>query len=417
MNYKIGIIADDFTGANDSGVQLAKKGFLTSVRIELNEETDITTKDVLVIDTDSRSLEPSEAFERVQKAAQFMLHSGYSHVYKKIDSTLRGNIGVEILAIEKVYKPDLVVIVPAFHKMGRTTKEGHHYINDELITKTEFAKDPKTPVNESYIPNLLYRQVGKRAQVFTAGILQGADEDFLRRLGSGDNWIVCDVEKESDFEIILKAFLKTSLKIVWVGSAGLIEYLPSSLGLEAYSPKIAKQSIGKTLTISGSLSSVTRDQLNEAEHLPNTYTLKVDVRELLMQSIDMEFILSELRGHSEVDHFLIYIDSSSRNHAGESSLPSWQISKKIVQGLGEIALAICEEFVSVNGLVLTGGDTAKAVCSELGVREMELITEVAPGLPFGRLIGYKREVWAVTKAGGFGTKDSLVHALQLLKGK
>ncbi|MBS4197190.1 four-carbon acid sugar kinase family protein [Lederbergia citri] len=412
MNNKIGIIADDFTGANDSGVQLAKKGLRTSVGIHINEEKDIVNNDVLVMDTNSRSLDPTEAYTRVLKAAQYMFRSGVSHIYKKIDSTLRGNIGIELLAVEEVYEPDIVVIVPAFPKLGRITKEGHHYINGEIITESEFAKDPKTPVNVSYIPDLLYKQVKKRAVVYNSEIMRKTDEDFIQRIHLGENWIVCDVEEETDFAKIIDKFLKTGLKIVWAGSAGLIDYLPSSLRLvTSHLLEMPKYSIGKTLTISGSLSNITQKQLREVERMPNTYTIKVDVLQILKQSLDMEMILNNIQNRSEVDHILLYLESNER-YPQEQGL---EISECIVEGLGEVALAICENIESVNGLFLTGGDTAKAVCSKLGIVEMALITEVEAGLPFGKLLGYKRELWAVTKAGGFGTKYSMKHALHFLK--
>ncbi|MCJ8008429.1 four-carbon acid sugar kinase family protein [Lederbergia wuyishanensis] len=407
MNNKIGIIADDFTGANDSGVQLAKKGLRTSVGIQLNENND-----VLVIDTNSRSLEPSEAYTRVLKAAQYMFRSGVSHIYKKIDSTLRGNIGIELLAVEKVYEPDIVVIVPAFPKLGRITKEGHHYINGEIISETEFAKDPKTPVKVSYIPDLLYIEAKKRAVVYNSEILRKTDEEFIQRINLGENWIVFDVEKDTDFTEIIDKLLKTELKIVWAGSAGLIEYLPSRLRLETSQLlEMPKYSIGKTLTISGSLSNVTRKQLREAERMPNTYTIKVDVLQILKQSIDMETILNNIQNRPEIEHIFLYVVSNERYHY----VQALAISEQIVERLGEMALAICENIESVQGLFLTGGDTARAVCSKLGIVEIVLFTEVEAGLPFGKLLGYKRELWAVTKAGGFGTKYTLKHALHFLK--
>ncbi|MBS4219518.1 four-carbon acid sugar kinase family protein [Bacillus sp. FJAT-49711] len=408
MNNKIGIIADDFTGSNDSGVQLAKMGLRTSVGIHLEVDKEMANNDVLVIDTNSRSLKSSEAYTRVLRAAQYMFRSGVSHIYKKIDSTLRGNIGIELLAVEKVYEPDIVVIVPAFPKLGRMTKEGHHYINGEIITETEFSKDPITPVDMSYIPDLLFKQVKKKAIVFNSEIIRKTNEEFIQSIH--ENWIVCDVEKESDFTEIIDKFLKTGLKIVWAGSAGLIEYLPSRLGLEtSHLIEMPKYSIGKTLAISGSLSSVTKKQIHEAERMSKTYSIKVDVLELLRHSIDMDTILNKIHNHPDIDHILLYVESNERYPHDQ------EISKRIVEGIAEMALAICENIESVNGLFLTGGDTAKAVCLKLGIDEMILFTEIEAGLPFGKLLGYKRDLWAVTKAGGFGTKYTLKHALHFLK--
>jgi uncharacterized protein YgbK (DUF1537 family) len=66
-------------------------------------------------------------------------------------------------------------------------------------------------------------------------------------------------------------------------------------------------------------------------------------------------------------------------------------------------------------LVLTGGQTARSVCTQLGAHGVHLLGEVMPGLPVGRLRG---GLWdgllVVTKAGGFGGPRALLDALRAL---
>jgi uncharacterized protein YgbK (DUF1537 family) len=87
----------------------------------------------------------------------------------------------------------------------------------------------------------------------------------------------------------------------------------------------------------------------------------------------------------------------------------------IVEALAEIVLGIVER-IQISGLVLTGGDTAKAVCYALGARGILILREIEPGIPLARLIG-KHELTIVTKAGGFGNPDTLLHILTVLKGQ
>ena len=101
MSQKIGIIADDLTGASDSGVQLAKQGFKSTVLIDINDSIQ-TNSDVLVIDTDSRAKPKEAAYKAALRAASLLSTQGYSHIYKKIDSTLRGNITTELDALIEV---------------------------------------------------------------------------------------------------------------------------------------------------------------------------------------------------------------------------------------------------------------------------------------------------------------------------
>src|SRR5699024_7966678 len=112
----------------------------------LHNHKDSIPKGVKVVNTESRSICESEAYEKTYAAATLFKNLGVTHIYKKIDSTLKGNFGTEIKAAANVYKPDFIVIAPAFPDMGRTTIEGIHYINGKPLNKTEVVNDPKTPV-------------------------------------------------------------------------------------------------------------------------------------------------------------------------------------------------------------------------------------------------------------------------------
>ncbi|MEH7235418.1 four-carbon acid sugar kinase family protein [Bacillus sp. JJ1562] len=424
LNNKIGIIADDFTGANDSGVQLALKGLRSSVIHDCKNEGSMSNRDVLIIDTNSRSLGPKEAKAAVKKAALMLQKLGYQHIYKKIDSTLRGNIKAELEAIEEVFQPELIVIAPALPKMGRTTKLGYHYINGALISETEFGRDPKTPVTDSYIPHLLIKKGGRKAAVFSEDLLHLAEAEFLKQiddcLKQAKSWVVCDVERESDFQMILDRFILTGKRIVWVGSAGLIEYIPEALQIKGKTIRSSQPPICKTLTVSGSLSHITNLQLEEATRLEDVYSIKLDVRKLIQPVFESSSILKEMKSHSNAKHYIVYVESNEENreiaqNEGEiQGLTKVEISERIAISLGTLAKDICNQNQLINGLILTGGDTAKAVCSMLGINEMELASEIEPGLPFGRLIGYERDMWAVTKAGGFGNRESLINAMHFL---
>ena len=88
------IVADDLTGANASGVLLKKLGLSVSSLFRLNSAS-AHEADVLAYSTASRGLPPEEAFQRV-KEAFLQLKTGGEFFNKRIDSTLRGNIGAEI---------------------------------------------------------------------------------------------------------------------------------------------------------------------------------------------------------------------------------------------------------------------------------------------------------------------------------
>ena len=152
---KLAVIADDLTGANDAGVQFAKEGLKVQVLLgESGEEQEKELPDVIVLDTDSRAAIPDQAYERVRKAGGLIkrLTSSRPAVFKKIDSTLRGNLGAEIDAVMDELGFEWAAVAPAFPVNGRITVGGWHLLHQVPIAESEIARDPKTPVVESVLP-------------------------------------------------------------------------------------------------------------------------------------------------------------------------------------------------------------------------------------------------------------------------
>lgn len=428
VEKRIGIISDDLTGANDSGVQLAKKHLSSTVVFDFETSTLTKKPDVLIVDTDSRAKKQEEAYKAAYQAALYLQKESYQHVYKKVDSTLRGNIAAELSAVEQVYQPEVVVIAPAFPKMKRQTIDGNHYVNGVLITDTEFSKDPKTPVTEAFIPELLTQYQDRKIALVDKRMLGQSIEELNQIittiLNQGVTWFVCDSETEGDLQRICDIFSSLNKKTVWAGSAGLIEYLPDALQLTHSNEENQEEiKIEKTLIVSGSLSQVTKEQLCKIESLQNSFFMEVDPATLVENTFELDHYMDQLNQHSEYEHYVLYVEASEENRvsakeAGEAlGLNLTEVSESISRGLGQIAKGLLGNCASIQGLVLTGGDTAKAVCSELAISEMELYSEVEPGLPFGRLRSENRSYWAVTKAGGFGHEQSLVNVVKYMANK
>ncbi|MGX1195930.1 four-carbon acid sugar kinase family protein [Metabacillus sp. SLBN-84] len=424
MKNRVGIIADDLTGANDSGVQLAKKNLSAAVIFNIEYASIKEKPDVLIIDTDSRSKSAEEAYDAAHQAAKLLKDIGYQHIYKKIDSTLRGNIVTELLAVHDVFKPEAVVIVPAFPKMNRKTVNGHHYVNGKLITDTEFARDPKTPVREAYLPEF-FKGSDKNAVLLDSEFFSLPNDEIaekiLSRMDDGDSWFVCDSASEEDLKRVASIFMELNKQTLWCGSAGLIEYLPDYIEFTPEAVIFEETSeIDHTLVVSGSLSDVTKKQLERISDSQNVCFIEADPAELVADSYDLNQYTLELKQHADCSCFVLYVDSSeiNRRRAKETGdalgLTTTEISVAISKGLGKIAGELLKADQSIKAMVLTGGDTAKAVCMELGVTKMDLYAEVEPGLPFGKISTDQHSYWTVTKAGGFGHEQSLVNAVNYM---
>ncbi len=150
---RVAIIADDLTGAADTGVQLARAGYRTAVAFRDAPIPPADDLDAVALDTDSRAMPAGFAAKRVMEAAHAVRDTPL--VYKKLDSTLRGPIAAELAAASGASGRDRVVVAPAFPATGRTTVEGVQLVRGVPVHETEAKNDPRTPVREGHVPTLL----------------------------------------------------------------------------------------------------------------------------------------------------------------------------------------------------------------------------------------------------------------------
>ncbi|MFC5653345.1 four-carbon acid sugar kinase family protein [Paenibacillus solisilvae] len=425
-------MADDLTGASDSGVQFARKGLETQVIFDLEHfSADTQEMDAVVLDTDSRSVSQEVAFKRVTEAAIQVKQSGFKHVYKKMDSTLRGNLGIEIDAVMDKIQVDFAVVAPAFPKIGRTTLNGIHFLHGVPIDQTEIARDPKCPVKESNLVKLFTSQSKRKVGLIPLKTLHAGNKQVLSHikalLQEHIEIIVFDAVTEEDVQQIAEMMAASDYRILWAGSAGLADYLPMALSFPVRSstPLTLTVSNKPVLLVAGSISKVTRSQVFTYNMNPLVTAVELNTVKIItsdegsLQEIKRcrTELLTAISAGSDVS---LYASSSpehvesSKAAGAERGFNHTEVSNRIANILGEIASGIMKE-VELQGVILTGGDTAKAVCKHLGVSGIELIKEIEPGIPLGKLVGNK-PLWVVTKAGAFGNENSLLNSKKVLKG-
>lgn len=430
MKMKIAMIADDLTGANDSGVQLVRYGLRTTVVMN-GMESIPDDSDVVIFDTDSRALPQQEAYRKVKEISTFLKKKSFDVIYKKIDSTMRGNIGAEINALYEVFQPDFVIIAPGFPTNGRQIIDGFHYLNGRLLHETEVGQDPKTPVKESYIPKLVMDQTQREVRLITHQQLSlGASiiKEQLRQWKQENiSYLVFDSSNEQDLKDISTLFSGLHYSVLWVGSAGLAQYLPVMSGFrnEQNHLQLPKAS-SPVMLVAGSVSRVTRHQLDKVLTNPNVEAVEVNSSLLVMdrhsrqKECDRAYneALDALGHHRHVALFSSGSPEDIKNarYFGlQAGLNSTEVSNMISCCLGEIAAGLIEN-CEISRVVLTGGDTARQVFNQFQATGLDLLDEVEPGIPVGRLNG-KKELFVITKAGGFGSELSLSKAIKKLEGE
>lgn len=423
---KLVVIADDLTGANDTGVQFSKFGLQTIVLLgSESKELLLANADILVLDTDSRAEPSSVATERVTKACKIVDKLGITHLYKKIDSTLRGNLGAEISAAYTEFKPVLTVIAPAFPKTGRRTIGGHQLLESMPISMTEIAHDPKTPVAESWIPRLLGRENGKVGIIPLEKVMGGSSmvyEEITKHLGMGEDWLVFDAVSEDNLRHITEAAAQFG-RVLWVGSAGLAEQLPTVLqwGKEQEKNSTLVSNHSLQLVVAGSVSAVTQKQIRtyiEEKFVP--YIILDSVAAVLRPTEEIARVISLAKKFLQEEDLVIYCSNDKKVvaqaiAAGKSiNINATEVGIGISMVLGQVVAELAKEGLS--GLFLTGGETAVSSCRALQATGIEILQEVVPGIPLGKIIGGSfHGLHVITKAGAFGNDHAIIEAMKIFE--
>ncbi|MEN4834158.1 D-threonate kinase [Pantoea vagans] len=408
------VIADDFTGANDAGSGLAQAGASVHVLFGIGAPLPDEAADVLVISTDSRAVNASEAAERVTQAVKHyaaQLQQGW--LFKKIDSTLRGNVGTETVAALRTSGKRLALVAPAVPRLGRTTREGSVWVNQRLLTDTEFASDPKTPVLSARVINQMHID-GTEIDLAT---LRCDRLDAV--LAAAHGVVVVDAETEADLARLITAASRLSEKPLLVGAAGLSDALGAALSGRPARPVLA---------VVGSMSRQAEQQiaaLLDQRAVENVEIVDVDIRQLFQQPAwpDRDDWIEQAAAALRAGRHTVLrtCQHASQRHeidqlCQQHSLTRQQLGEAICQLLGEMTFRLCRTQLP-HALYLSGGDVAIAVAQALGASGFKIQGLVAGCVPHGVLLNSEFTLPVMTKAGGFGDENTLVAAIGFIEEK
>jgi uncharacterized protein YgbK (DUF1537 family) len=432
------LIADDLTGAADSGVTFAKHGAEVVVGWGAGSLPDA---DVVVLSTESRHRSADQALQRVRAALAplggWLQEARRPWVYKKVDSTLRGHPGLELAALMAwlsdagdVYGPNTgsdascALVAPAFPAQGRTTQGGIQTVHGVPLAETVFGQEVATSLVRAFFVEAFGHD---RVGALSLADVRGGPDALMARLRAevgaeapGPRVLVADAVTEADLRALADAALGCGLS-VFCGSAGLAEALAERLadargwatrqGISGCREPGQACSYEKADTGYPAVMLVVA-----ASRHPQTVRQVEMLRAAGVPVLNPDALLSE-----EADAVVDEGELGEAVRAGAVVLttvglpPLPELGETLASALAEHAAAWMR-CTDVSGLVLTGGDAAVAVSCALGAQALRLCGEVAPGLPWGHLVGGAGDGCpVVTKAGGFGEEDALVRAVEFLQ--
>ena len=401
------IIADDFTGALDTGVQFAARGIKTRVVVGADAALTHQNADVLVVDTETRHLPAAQAYAAVEGLVQRAKYAGFAYLYKKTDSALRGNVGAELAALLSASSSRQLAFLPAFPQMNRVTKNGVQYIDGVPVTESPFGVDPFEPVRHAAITDLLAEQTDLPAASFPALAADGS-------VPAEDGILVFDAATVDELRSTGRALLNNGGLRVLAGCAGFGAVLPELPGLggadvtcPALDPRL--------LVICGSVNAITLAQLDKAEQAGFT-RLRLTPHQKLMpdywRSADGRMTLDHIEETLAAHPYnIIETNDEGGNEPTAAAADALGLTReamrvRIASGVGQLVGALFAS-PAVGTLLLTGGDTLLQCMNSVGVYELEPICEMERGVVLARFGCGGTTRYVITKSGGFGQADLL----------
>ncbi|ULS44110.1 four-carbon acid sugar kinase family protein [Pectobacterium carotovorum] len=427
------VVADDFTGANDAGVGLAQHGARVSVVFDVNKLHADLLGDAVVINTDSRAARDDVASQRTAEAVTaWQAAGGQGWIIKKIDSTLRGNLGAEVAAALSAAGVPVALIAAASPTLGRVTRKGEVWVNGRLLTETEFASDPKTPVASASVAARLAEQTALSvAEIHLDDVRQDNLADRLQKLADGGvRLIILDTGEQDDLTHIVHAARTLPFRPLLVGSAGLSEAL-------ANTQNFTRKTERPLLAVIGSMSDIAQKQIAAVRLRSDVTLVEIDINALfspdsstVMASQCQDAVKALMNGnhciirtcHNENQRFEIDARCQqlglSRQLLGETiSHYLGELTRNIVQALDSLTADRANRRLP-SGLYLSGGDIAIAVATALGATGFQIKGQIASCVPWGYLLNSVVGTTPVmTKAGGFGNETTLLDVLRFIEEK
>jgi uncharacterized protein YgbK (DUF1537 family) len=362
---RLGLIADDLTGANDTAVQFARRGWDTL--LALDPTSGSAGLSVIAVTTDSRALDNAAAAKLTAEAIAHLMDAGVDRIYLKIDSTMRGSVAGQIdgaLAAWRTRHSDArAVVCPAYPRMGRTVAGNRLLVDGRPVEESPIGRDPVSPVSTGdmgeLVPGSCHRPV-----------------DNCARKSAADKCVVAtfDARSDGDLSRAASAILEAGPSLIPVGSAGLAEALAGQLN----AGKVAERELpGRMIGTSDPRILIQVTSLNPVS--------RGQAVKLMAACPDVVVLLA----------------------------PAERVGNlSVAERLGaEFAALVAQQHWDVLGLV--GGDGARAALRHLGASGIRIVNTLLDGIPFGFVVGGRADgIPIFTKAGGFGAEDALVRVVE-----
>ena len=426
------VVADDLTGANATGVLLTKMQYraATIMSLDNNDPEEMQECDCLLYPTDSRGVDAQTAYRRVFEASQALKNDKVLVYSKRIDSTLRGNLGSETDAmLDSLGEDYIAVAAPCFPSSGRIVIGNYMLVNGTPLHRTNIALDPKCPVKISEVDRLFREQSKYQVTAIRMGEMMDGVHALAQKIRAchqaGSRILTFDCVSQEDLDLIADACIESGEKIIAVDPGAFT----ASLARKIIKPRMDRRQ-NHILVVVGSVNSSTTAQLEEFWLTQEANNVMVRTRELLEGEERREKEISRVVGDvlKEAEKYTIssivgdgiYLENriDFRPYMERYNCSMEEVTDMINNSLAEITVRLLRQHPRFQGLYACGGDVTQALCGHFGTAGLDLKDEVLPLAAYGQFSGGEFDgLDFITKGGSQGDKTALNVCVNYLKEK
>ena len=417
------VIADDLTGSNATCSLFKKIGLRAASILKLQGDINYDV-DVISYSTASRGLDKEEAYKKVSEAIKILKNKNVLVYNKRIDSTLRGNIGTEINAMLDNLEDDrIAVVIPSYPDSGRIVVNKTMLVNGVLLENSDAGKDPKTPIKTSCVESLIQKGIKYSSTYFTLSDIEQPIEEIVKKIQEAikkSRVLVFDAVNNEDIIKISKAIIHSDINIITVDPGPFTLYYSKELQKKNHLEK-------KILMVIGSVTATTKKQIEYILQEEDIFLVKMKVEDFFEKETclkEIERVIAYIKkGIASYDLFLVTTSpigdekkADLQKLAENLNTTVEEISKIIANTLTETVVKILKETEKFEGVYSSGGDITIALLEKLKAIGVEIREEVIPLAAYGRLIGGDfPNLKLVSKGGMVGDEKTIKLCLHKIK--
>ena len=417
------VIADDLTGSNATCSLFKKIGLRAASILKLQGDINYDV-DVISYSTASRGLDKEEAYKKVSEAIKILKNKDVLVYNKRIDSTLRGNIGTEINAMLDNLEDDrIAVVIPSYPDSGRIVVNKTMLVNGVLLENSDAGKDPKTPIKTSCVESLVQKGIKYSSTYFTLSDIAQPIEEIAKKIQKAikkSRVLIFDAVNNEDIIKISKAIIHSDIDIVTVDPGPFTLYYSKELQKKNHLEK-------KILMVIGSVTATTKKQIEYILQEEDIFLVKMKVEDFFEKETclkEIERVIAYIKkGIASYDLFLVTTSpigdekkADLQKLAENLNTTVEEISKIIANTLTETVVKILKETEKFEGVYSSGGDITIALLEKLKAIGVEIREEVIPLAAYGRIIGGDfPNLKLVSKGGMVGDEKTIKLCLHKIK--